>query len=74
MAADAMISEGGALRQPSQQECQAVLSHVRSQPLRLSMLANAIPNPGLAFCAGVATGLLIAMLSHQRSVTQHSPR
>jgi hypothetical protein len=66
MAAEAMISEGGALRQPSQEQSEAALAQVRENPVYRPLPWQSLSYPAVMFLAGLATGLLISLLAHRQ--------
>lgn len=69
MAAEAMISEGGALRQPSQEESAAALAQARRHSAYHASDESpwrGMPHPLSLFLAGVGTGLVISLLTRGR--------
>jgi len=63
LAADAMISEGGALRQPTKREAEAAFARLNRSCWSHSNLWSAwLHNPAAMFWTGFATGLAVALL------------
>ncbi len=73
LAADAMISEGGALRQPSRRDTEAAYSRL-NKPCGYHfacLWSEWLHNPVAMFWTGFATGLAVSLLERAtRPVTQ----
>lgn len=72
LAVDAMISEGGAIRQPSMRDSKAVLARIRKPPAIFSSLHQWAHNPTAMFWTGFATGLAISLLDKAARTESHA--
>ncbi|WP_395740934.1 hypothetical protein [Prosthecobacter sp.] len=61
MEAEAMINEGGAIRQPSMREADRALAHLRAPGVR-PFWVKYLPSPVTVFFASFATSLVVALL------------
>ncbi len=63
LAADAMISEGGALKQPSRRDTEAVYARL-TKPCgwHSALWSEWLHNPAAMFLTGFATGLAVSLL------------
>ncbi|MDI1312867.1 hypothetical protein [Prosthecobacter sp.] len=66
LAADAMISEGGAIRQPTMRDAQAVYARLHTPCGGFSAaLREWVQNPAAMFLTGLATGLALALINQK---------
>jgi hypothetical protein len=65
--ADAMVNEGGALRQPSMRASMEALSHLNfPSGRRESSWKSLLHDPTAMFWAGFATGVAVSLLEHRQ--------
>ena len=63
LAADAMISEGGAIRQPSMRDAKAVFARLnKPYGCHSALWSEWVHNPAAMFWTGFATGLVVSLL------------
>ena len=75
LAVDAMISEGGAIRQPSMRDTQAVFARIKRPCGSFSSsLHEWMHNPTAMFWTGFATGLAISLLGKTAHTHSHEGR
>jgi hypothetical protein len=73
MAADAMISEGGAIQQPSMQDARAIRARLDKSCVHHSAFWHEwVQNPTAMFWTGFATGLAISLLDRASHPDPHA--
>lgn len=73
LAADAMISEGGAIRQPSKRDAEAAFARL-SKPCgwHFHLWKEWVHNPVAMFWTGFATGLAVSLLERANHPTMRA--
>jgi|GEM_PF-5021806 len=73
LAVDAMISEGGAIRQPSMRDTKAVLARIhKPSGIFSTSLHQWTHNPTAMFWTGFATGLAISLFDKAAHTESHA--